>query len=155
MKRFSSRYEKICHLRAQQEDVCRAAAAARNAERAAAEQYRDTVQTWLDSIEKSAASDLGGGLSGAMLNSMTSQISRGQEDLNSASQSLNRTEEKLHAALLEHKQARAELKIVEEVIHREHTEHQREQLRQQEHQMQEQASQAFHRKQELSRSNKS
>ncbi len=58
MKRFSSRYERIRHLRSQQEDACRAAAAARNAERAVAQQQWDTVQQWLDTIHRTAARDM-------------------------------------------------------------------------------------------------
>ena len=46
-------------------------------------------------------------------------------------------------------QARTELKIIEEVIHREHTEHRREQLKREDIQLQEQASQAYHRTQQM------
>ncbi len=151
MKRFSSRYEKIRRLRAQQEDICRAAAAARNAERNAAEQARDAKRRWLETIERTAATDMSAGLSGALLNSIASEIDRGKNELRVANDVLKAAEDKLREALEHHKHARAELKIVEEVIHRERTEHRHEQLRIQEHQLQEQAAQAYFRRQETSR----
>jgi flagellar biosynthesis chaperone FliJ len=151
MKRFTTRYDKIRHLRAQQEDVCRAAAAARNAERAAAEQHRDAVRKWIESIERSAAAELSAGLSGAVLLSMTCQISQGHAELNAANDSVRQAEEKLREAIEEHRHARTELKVIEEIIHQEHTTFRRDQLRLQEHQLQEQASQAHYRRQELSR----
>lgn len=151
MKRFTTRYEKIRHLRAQQEDVCRAAAVARNSERAAAEQHRDAVLLWLDSIERSAAAELSCGLSGAVLLSMTHQISQGYAELNAASESLRQAEESLREAIEEHRIARTELKVIEEMIHREHTAYRQDQLKLQEHQLQEQAAQAHYRRQELSR----
>lgn len=155
MKRFSSRYERIRHLRAQQEDVCRAGAAARNSERAAMERRRNDIEQWLDSVQNEAANDMVGGLSGAILNSLTSRIERGRSELSAADESLHEAEERLRQALQLHAQSRGELKIVEEVIHRERTEHRREQLRQEEHQLQEQAAQAFFRNQEICRSHES
>ena len=155
MKRFTSRYERIRHLRAQQEDVCRASAAARNSERALAEQRRDGVELWLNKVQRDATADMSGGLSGAVLISLTSLIERGRQNLHSADELLHQAEDRLRQALQHHTHARAELKIVEEVIHREHTEHRREQLRKEEHQLQEQAVQAYYRNQELCRSDES
>ena len=155
MKRFTSRYERIRHLRAQQEDVCRASAAARNAERAIAEQQRNGIEQWLDGVQREAADDMSSGLSGAVLISLTSLMEQGQQTLHSADKSLHQAEDRLRQALQQHPSARAELKIVEEVIHREHTEHRREQLRQEEHQLQEQAVHAYYRNQELCRSDES
>ncbi len=149
MKRFTSRYERIRHLRAQQEDVCRAAAAACNAERAVAEERRNEVRLWLDTVYQNAARDLAKGMSGGVLVSMTSMMEHGQQKLHAADEALTTAEENLRLALLKHSQARAELKIMEEVIHREQTAHRREQLKHEEIQMQEQASQAYHRMQEI------
>ncbi len=149
MKRFISRYERIRHLRAQAEDTCRAAAAARNSERAAAEAHRDAMRQWLDTIQRTAARDLANGMSGGVLIAMTSMMEHGEQQLLAASASLKNAEDNLRLALEHHSHARAELKIIEEVIHREHTEHRREQLRHEDIQIQEQASQAYHRMQEL------
>ena len=63
--------------------------------------------------------------------------------------SLKKAEDNLKLALDLHRHARTELKIIEEVIHREHTEHRREQLKHEDIQMQEQASQAYHRMREI------
>ena len=113
MKRFSSRYEKIRRLRSQQEDICRAAAAARNAERNTLEQARDAKQRWLETIERAAATDISNGLSGALLNSIASEIDRGKHELRASNDVLKAAEERLREALEQHKHARAELKIVE------------------------------------------
>jgi hypothetical protein len=85
------------------------------------------------------------------MNSLASQIERAKLDIQIADELLTAAEERLREALEHHKQARAELKIVEEVIHREQTEHRYEQLRLQEHQLQEQAAQAYFRAQEFTR----
>lgn len=148
MKRFISRYERIRHLRAQQEDVCRAAAAARNAERAVAEERRNEVRQWLDAVHRNAARDLTNGMSGGVLLSMTSMMDHGEQTLQTADEALKTAEEQLKLALQQHRNARAELKIMEEVIHREQSEHRREQLKREEIQLQEQASQAYYRMQE-------
>jgi len=145
MKRFTSRYERIRHLRSQQEDACRAAAAARNTERAISQQKRDQVQQWLETIQKTAARDMANSLSGGVFVSMTSMMQHGEEKLQAASDELRISEENLKLALQQHSAARAELRIIEEVIHREHTEHRRAELRREEVQMQEQASQAYYR----------
>ena len=149
MKRFSSRYERIRHLRAQQEDVCRAAAAARNSERAVAEERRNAVRQWLDTVHRNAARDLANGMSGGVLVSMTSMLDHGAQTLRTADEALKTAEEHLSLALQQHRHARAELKIMEEVIHREQSEHRREQLKREEIQLQEQASQAYYRMQEI------
>ena len=149
MKRFISRYERIRHLRAQEEDTCRAAAAARNAERAAAEAHQDAMRLWLDTIQRTAARDLANGMSGGVLISMTSMMEHGEQQLQAAEDSLQKAEDNLKLALSQHSHARTELKIIEEVIHREHTEHRREQLKHEDIQMQAQASQAYHRMQEI------
>jgi flagellar export protein FliJ len=150
MKRFSSRYEKIRRLRAQQEDACRAAAAARNTERADAERSVNLAETWVQSVEVQSALSMNLGVTGAVLNSMASQIEKARQDLKAAQANLQKAEEALRQALETHKQARAELRIVEEMIHREHAEHRREQLRVEEHQLQEQAAQSYYRNLELS-----
>ena len=155
MKRFISRYEKIRHLRAQQEDTCRAAAAARNTERMAAENNRNEIQIRLTECEKLVAREMSMGLSGALFQSVTSLIEKGKADLSKASEELRLAEGRLQEALVLHKQARAELKIVEEMIQRERSEHRRQQLKEQENQLQEQASQAYYREQQLSRSSES
>jgi flagellar biosynthesis chaperone FliJ len=147
MKRFNSRYERIRHLRSQQEDACRAAAAARNAERAAAQQQCDDVQNWLEKIHRTAAQDMAKSLSGGVFVSMTSMMQHGEEKRQAAADELQTAEENLKLALQHHSAARAELKIIEEVIHREHTEHRRAELKREEVQMQEQASQAYYRMQ--------
>jgi flagellar biosynthesis chaperone FliJ len=149
MKRFNSRYERIRHLRAQEEDTCRAAAAARNTERAAAESHQNAMRLWLDTMQRTAARDLANGMSGGVLLSMTSMMDHGEMQLQAAAESLRKAEDNLKLALNQHSHARTELKIIEEVIHREHTEHRREQLRHEDIQMQEQASQAYHRMQEM------
>ncbi len=149
MKRFNSRYERIRHLRAQAEDTCRAAAAARNAERATAEAHRDSMRLWLETVQRTAARDLAKGMSGGVLISMTSMMEHGEQQLQAAAGSLKKAEDNLKLALEHHSHARTELKIIEEVIHREHTEHRREQLKHEEIEMQEQASQAYHRMQEM------
>ncbi len=149
MKRFTSRYERIRHLRAQQEDVCRAAAAACNAERASAEEHRNQVRLWLDTVHRDAARDLAKGMSGGVLISMTSMMEHGAQTLQTADEALKTAEENLRFALQQHRQARAELKIMEEVIHREQTAHRRAQLKREEIQLQEQASQAYYRMQEI------
>lgn len=149
MKRFISRFERIRHLRAQQEDTCRAAAAARNAERAKAEESRDSVQTWLDTIHRTAARDLANGMSGAVLISMTSMMEHGEQQLYVANRSLQSAEDSLRLALQQHSHARTELKIIEEVVHREYTEHRRAQMKHEEIQLQEQASQAYHRMRDI------
>jgi flagellar biosynthesis chaperone FliJ len=145
MKRFSSRYERIRHLRSQQEDTCRAAAAACNAERMRAEQNRNEVHKWLDAIQRTAAQDIVTGLSGSVFITMTNMLQLGEQKLRTAADQLHAAEENLTLALQQHKAARAELKIIEEVIHREQTEHRRAQLKREEIQLQEQASQAYYR----------
>lgn len=149
MKRFISRFERIRHLRAQQEDTCRAAAAARNAERALAEEYRDSVRIWLDTIHRTAARDLARGMSGGILISMTSMMEHGEQKLEAAARSLQTAEDNLRLALQQHSHARTELKIIEEVVHQEQTEHRRAQMKHEEIQLQEQASQAYHRMQDI------
>lgn len=149
MKRFISRFERIRHLRAQEEDTCRATAAARNAEREAAEEYQNSIRLWLEQIQRTAARDLAKGMSGGVLTSMTSMMEQGEQQLHSAAVSLKKAEDNLKLALDLHRRARTELKIIEEVIHREHTEHRREQLKHEDIQMQEQASQAYHRMREI------
>lgn len=149
MKRFIPRYERIRHLRAQQEDTCRAAAAARNSERAAAEAHQDASRVWLDTIQRTASRDLANGMSGGVLISMHRMMELGEQQLVAAAESLKQAEDNLKLALEHHSHARTELKIIEEIIHREHTEHRREQLRHEDIQLQEQASQAYHRMQEL------
>jgi flagellar export protein FliJ len=151
MKRFISRFEKVRHLRAQQEDTCRAAAAARNAERAVVEMRRDAALRQLDAAEAEAGKGMSSGLTGAFLNSMASRIDQAKQLLRQENELLKKAEERLQAALAEHKQARAELKIVEEVIQRERTEHRHEQLKAEDDQLQEQAAQTFYRNMELTR----
>jgi len=155
MKRFLSRYEKVRHLRAQQEDTCRAAAAARNAERAVIEERRDKAFAWLNTVEHDTGVGMGQGITGALLNSMASQIEQAKLQLQHQNTCLQKAEEILQQALQEHRQARAELKVVEEMIHREKTEHRREQLKMEEHQLQEQAAQTYHRIIELTRDSES
>ena len=149
MKRFISRFERIRHLRAQEEDTCRATAAARNAEREAAEEYQNSIRLWLEQIQRTAAQDLAKGMSGGVLTSMTSMMEQGEQQLQLAATSLKKAEDNLKLALDLHRHARTELKIIEEVIHREHTEHRREQLKHEDIQMQEQASQVYHRMREI------
>lgn len=144
MKRFTSRYERIRHLRSQQEDACRAVAAARNTELAIAQQKRDQVQQWLETIQNTAARDMTNNLSGGVFVAMTSMMQHGEDKLQAASGELRTAEESLELALQQHTAARAELRIIEEVIHREHTEHRRAERRREEVQMQEQASQAYY-----------
>ncbi len=155
MKRFSSRFEKVRHLRAQQEDVCRAAAAARNAEREAIERRCHEIQKALNSAETLTAHDMNRGVTGALLHSMASEIEHLRHQISLANEALRKAEDRLNLALQEYKQARAELKIVEEVIHREHKEYRHEQLRIEEHQLQEQAVQTYYRNMEVSRDNES
>lgn len=81
--------------------------------------------------------------------SMTSMMEQGEQQLQAAAESSKKAEDNLKLALARHSHARTELKIIEEVIHREHTEHRREQLKHEDLQMQEQASQAYHRMQEM------
>lgn len=145
MKRFNSRYERIRRLRAQQEDACRATAAARNAERAKAETSRNEVHQWLNRIHDSAARDLTTGLTGAILQAMQSMMEEGERERQAADNAVNIAEQNLRAALQSYNHARVELKTVEEVIQQEHTEHRRLQLKQEEAQLQEQASQAYYR----------
>lgn len=151
MKRFISRFEKVRHLRAQQEDTCRAAAAARNAERAVIEARRDEAIRQLNAAEDEAGKGMSLGLTGAFLNSMASGIDQARQRLWQENESLQKAEALLQAALAEHKQARAELKIVEEVIQRERTEHRHEQLKAEDAQLQEQAAQTYYRNLELTR----
>lgn len=153
MKRFVSRYEKIHYLRAQQEELCRAAAAARNAERASAETERDQAQDRLSIMEQEAATGMNLGMTGAVLVSVAAQIEQAKLKLGRANEALRLAEDRLRDALQEHKQARAELRIVEEVVHREHTEHRREQMRVEENQLLEQAVQTYYRQLELSQDN--
>ena len=107
------------------------------------------MRLWLDTIQRTAARDLAKGMSGGVLISMTSMMEHGEQQLQAAAESLKKAEDNLKLALEHHSHARTELKIIEEVIHREHTEHRREQLKHEEIQMQEQASQAYHRMQEI------
>ncbi|HQX49387.1 MAG TPA: hypothetical protein PLY87_27270 [Planctomycetaceae bacterium] len=145
MKRFISRYERIRHLRAQQEDVCRAAAAARNAERATAENYRNEVLRWLDTIHNTAARDLTSGLTGGILLAMHSMMEQGEHERHAADDALKTAEEHLRLALENHRHARTELKTMEEIIQREQAEHRQAQLKREEIQLQEQALQAYFR----------
>lgn len=151
MKRFISRFEKVRHLRAQQEDTCRAAAAARNAERAEIEMRRDEAIRKVNAAEDEAAKGMSPGLTGAFLNSMASRIDHARQVVRQENELLQKAEERLQAALAEHKQARAELKIVEEVIQRERTEYRHDQLKAEDDQLQEQAAQTYYRNLELTR----
>lgn len=148
MKRFVSRYEKIRHLRAQQEDVCRAAAAARNAERIAAERRRDEAELRLSRFETEAAAGMKLGITGSILQSIATQIERAKHQIKLDNEALRLADDRLDTALQEHKEARAELKIVEEMIHRELTEHRKKQMRIEENQLLEQAVQTYYRKME-------
>ena len=155
MKRFVSRYEKIRRLRAQQEDVCRAAAAARNAERAECERRRDQSVLRLSRFETETAAGMKLGVTGAVLQSMATQIEQAKHQIKLDNEALRIADDRLELALQEHKAARAELKIVEEMIDRELTEHRKEQLRIEEHQLLEQAVQTYYRKLEISQDNES
>lgn len=155
MKRFVSRYEKIRRLRAQQEDVCRASAAARNAEWMEAERRRDQAELRLSRYETETAAGMKFGVTGAVLQSMATQIERAKHQIKLDNEALRLADDRLQTALQEHKEARAELRIVEEMIHRELTEHRKEQMRIEEHQLLEQAVQTYYRKMELSQDNES
>ena len=149
MKRFVSRYEKIRRLRAQQEDVCRATAAARNAERIEAERRRDEAALRLSRFETETAAGMKLGITGSILQSMASQIERAKHQIKLDNEALRLADDRLEMALQEHKEARAERRIVEEMIHRELTEHRKEQMRIAENQLLEQAVQSYYRKMEL------
>lgn len=155
MKRFISRYEKIRHLRAQQEDVCRAAAVARNAERTECEGRRDQSILRLSRYETEAAAGMKLGVTGAVLQSMATQIERAKQQIKLDNEALRLADERLEIALQEHKAARAELRIVEELIHQELTEHRKTQLRIEEHQLQEQAVQTHFRRMALNQESES
>jgi flagellar biosynthesis chaperone FliJ len=155
MKRFVSRYEKIRRLRAQQEDVCRAAAAARNAERIQAEQRRDEAELRLSRFETETAAGMKLGITGSILQSMASQIERAKHQIKLDNEALRLADDRLEIALQEHKEARAELRIVEEMIHRELTEHRKAQMRIEENQLLEQAVQTYYRKMELNQDSES
>ena len=155
MKRFVSRYERIRRLRAQQEDVCRAAAAARNAERAECERRRDQSVLRLSRFETETAAGMKLGVTGAVLQSMATQIEQAKHQIKLDNEALRKADERLDLALQEHKAARAELRIVEEMIHKELTDHRKEQLRIEENQLLEQAVQTYYRRMELSQDNES
>lgn len=155
MKRFVSRYEKIRRLRAQQEDVCRAAAAARNAERTECERRRDQGELRLSRFEIETATGMKSGVTGAILQSMATQIERAKHQIKLDNEALRLADDRLQNALQEFKAARAELKIVEEMIQRELTEHRKQQMRIEEHQLLEQAVQIYYRKMELNQDNES
>lgn len=142
MKRFVSRFEKIRHLRTQQEVACRAQVAARNTERTAIEQRRDSTRNRLDAIEREAGLDMATGITGAVLNSLANHIEQAKQQLRNENELLRTAEEKLQESVIEHQRARTELRVVEELIDREQVEHRRTQLRTAEHQLQEQAAQA-------------
>lgn len=144
MKRFISRYDKIRQLRAQREDLCRATAAARNSERNLALSQRDAAMERLNTVEAQAASDISSGVSGAILNGVASLIVQARQQLRFCQESLEKAEDLLNLALDDHKSASIELKIVDELIQREKTEHRRTQLRAEDHQLQERASQLFY-----------
>ncbi|MDA1232328.1 MAG: hypothetical protein O2856_16265, partial [Planctomycetota bacterium] len=109
----------------------------------------DSVGTWLDTIHRTAARDLAHGMSGGVLISMTSMMEHGEQQLKAADRSLQTAEDHLRLALQQHSHARTELKIIEEVVRREHTEHRRAQSKHEDIQLQEQASQAYQRMQDI------
>jgi hypothetical protein len=96
MKRFVSRYEKIRHLRAQQEDVCRAAAAARNAERIAeCERRRDEAELRLSRFETEAAAGMKLGITGSILQSIATQIERAKHQIKLDNEALRLADDRL------------------------------------------------------------
>ena len=98
----------------------------------------------LNTVEAQAASDISSGVSGAILNGVASLIVQARQQLRFCQESLEKAEDLLNLALDDHKSASIELKIVDELIQREKTEHRRTQLRAEDHQLQERASQLFY-----------
>ena len=85
---------------------------------------------------------------------MATQIERAKHQIKLDTEALRMADDRLEIALQEHKEARAELKIVEEMIHREMTEHRKEQMRIEENQLLEQAVQTYYRKMDINQDNK-
>lgn len=144
MKRFLSRYDKVRRVREQQERLAKAEAALRNAEMEAAGVAESQARQRLDDVSRSTATQMDSGVNGAVLTVLLNSVTSAEAQVVRATEFRRRTEELAEVAMKQYGAARAELRTLDEVIHREKLEHQQQQLKHEELQLQEQASRTWY-----------
>ncbi len=111
------------------------------------EAFRDQFRSELEEQKKFCRQQLSSGMSGGMFWVMEKELDNKRKQLDHINQVLQQADLRLAESMQRHQEARKELKIVEELVHREQTEHHRKMLKAEELQNQERALQMFYRNQ--------
>ncbi|MFN9717442.1 MAG: hypothetical protein ACK58L_02040 [Planctomycetota bacterium] len=147
MKRFISRYAKVLRWRQQQEEECRGEVALLRKQRDDIEAFRDQFQNELEIQKEFCRSQMSSGVCGGMYWVMEKEMDNKRKQLRHINEVLQQSDQRLAESMQRHQETRKELKIVEELVHREQTEHHRRMLKAEELQNQERALQMFYRNQ--------
>lgn len=144
MKKFQSRFEQLRRVRVQAEKLAQVEAARRNTERDQALATQDSCEQSLHNALKAASQHLQNPTSGILIAAMSSEFAVHEQNLAEAEFAVQRATERVREAMDAYTNARRELRIVEEMIHREQMEHKHTELLLEEQKQQEQASQQWH-----------
>ncbi|MCA9063400.1 MAG: hypothetical protein KDA96_10085 [Planctomycetaceae bacterium] len=147
MKRFRSKLDRILRVRAQQEQLARTEAARANSLFHAAEEALRTVREEHEQLMQDSSAVLSSQTDGACLQTLQAAGRLAESAVHRGESHLENFRQLMQKALDQYSHARAEQKIVEEVIHRERLQHRRDQHRTEESRLQEQSAQAYHRRQ--------
>ncbi|MCA9058228.1 MAG: hypothetical protein KDA85_07000 [Planctomycetaceae bacterium] len=148
MKRFTSKLDRILRVRAQQEQLARTEAARANSLHSAAEEALQAVRTEHEELMTESTAQMSGETDGATLQTLTTAGRLAEATIERGVLHVNHFQQLMQQALDAYAHARAEQKIVDELIHRERLVHRRTQHLIEESQLQEQTAQAFHRRQQ-------
>lgn len=143
MKRFRSRFERIQHVRQQQERLARATASARNGDVAAAEARRSQATHELDASLHSESRLLHDPLTAAILQAARARVDTEQRELQQTEDALSDARDRHRAALTEFETSRLNLKMVDSLVDRERREHARDTQRSNEADAAERAAHAY------------
>lgn len=149
MKRFVSHYSNLLRWRQREEEQRRGELIAMRRQRDEIESMRNQLQQKLQQQTDFCRQQMISGITGGLLSVMEMELDNQDRYLKQVDQVLLRAEAILAEALQKHLDARSELKVVEELVHRERTEHHKKMLKAEELQNQERAMQTFYRNQAL------
>ena len=149
MKRFVSRYSNLLRWRQREEEQRRGELIAMRRQRDEIESMRNQLRQKLHQQTDFCRQQMISGITGGLLSVMEMELDNQDRYLKQVDQVLLRAEALLAEALQKHLDARSDLKVVEELVHRERTEHHKKMLKAEELQNQERAMQTYYRNQAL------
>lgn len=149
MKRFVSRFSNLLRWRQREEEQRRGELITMRKQRDDIESMRNQLQRRLQEQTEFCRQQMISGITGGLLSVMEMELDNQDRYLKQVNEVLLRAEAILADALQKHLDARSELKVVEELVHRERTEHRRKMLKAEELQNQERAMQTYYRNQAL------